>query len=146
MLPDVVYFGIEATHSAMCKFASKNSPGYLNVSTTIKGWVQDCPPVIQVRWEMEQKSRRQQREALAAEILDIYVRCCASVQATPTDTLQPPSTSNVPSSANTPGTSQGGSAPTRQQGLVQAAPPRTKFEPFEVEEAEEADYEMADAH
>lgn len=73
MLPDVVYFGIEATHSEMCKFASKNSPGYLNVSTTIKGWVQECLPIIQVRWEMERKSRRQFREALAAEILDIYV-------------------------------------------------------------------------
>jgi hypothetical protein len=38
MLPDVVYFGIAATHSGMCKFDSKNSPGYLNVSTTLKTW------------------------------------------------------------------------------------------------------------
>lgn len=38
MLPDVVYFGIAATHSGMCKFESKNSPGYLNVSTTLKSW------------------------------------------------------------------------------------------------------------
>ena len=38
MLPDVVYFGIAANHSNICKFASKNSPGYLNVSTTIKTW------------------------------------------------------------------------------------------------------------
>jgi hypothetical protein len=37
-LPDVWYFGIEANHSAMCKFESKNSPGYLNVSTTLKSW------------------------------------------------------------------------------------------------------------
>jgi hypothetical protein len=77
MLPDVVYFGIEATHSEMCKFASKNSPGYLNVSTTIKGWVQECLPIIQVRWEMERKARKQFREALAAEILDIYVSSLA---------------------------------------------------------------------
>lgn len=38
LLPDVWYFGIEANHSQMCKFESKNSPGYLNVSTTIKSW------------------------------------------------------------------------------------------------------------
>jgi hypothetical protein len=38
LLPDVVYFGIEATHSGMCKFESKNSPGYLAISTTIKSW------------------------------------------------------------------------------------------------------------
>lgn len=73
MLPDVVYFGIEATHSNMCKFESKNSPGYLNVSTTIKTWVQECLPTIQARWDMERKTRRQIREAQAAELLDIYV-------------------------------------------------------------------------
>lgn len=38
MLPDVTYFGIASTHSGMCKFESKNSPGYLNVSTTLKSW------------------------------------------------------------------------------------------------------------
>lgn len=73
LLPDVVYFGIEATHSNMCKFESKNSPGYLNVSTTIKTWVQECLPTIQARWDMERRTRRQIREAQAAELLDIYV-------------------------------------------------------------------------
>ena len=38
LLPDVLYFGIEANHSDMCKFDSKNSPGYLNVSGTLKSW------------------------------------------------------------------------------------------------------------
>jgi hypothetical protein len=38
LLPDVLYFGIEANYSDMCKFESKNSPGYLNVSTTLKSW------------------------------------------------------------------------------------------------------------
>lgn len=41
LLPDVEYFGIEATHSGMCKFDSKNSPGYTNVSVTLKQWVQE---------------------------------------------------------------------------------------------------------
>jgi hypothetical protein len=39
LLPDVQYFGIEATHSSMSKFESKNSPGYTNVSVTLKSWV-----------------------------------------------------------------------------------------------------------
>jgi len=34
LLPDVTYFGIEATHSTMCKFDSKNSPGWTNISVT----------------------------------------------------------------------------------------------------------------
>jgi hypothetical protein len=38
MLPDVTYFGIANTHSGMCKYESKNSPGYLTVSTTLKNW------------------------------------------------------------------------------------------------------------
>jgi hypothetical protein len=39
LLPDVQYFGIEATHSSMSKFESKNSPGYTNVSVTLRSWV-----------------------------------------------------------------------------------------------------------
>jgi hypothetical protein len=57
----------------------------------------------------------------------------------------PPSTSNTHTSANTPGTLQGDSAQSRQLGLVQAPPQRTRFE-FETAEVEEADYDMADSH
>ena len=72
-LPDVQYFGIEATHSGMCKFESKNSPGYRNVSVTIKSWVEESPQVIQGYWELEKRQRRQMKEAQAAELLGIYV-------------------------------------------------------------------------
>jgi hypothetical protein len=41
MLPYVTYFGIEATHSGMSKFDSKNSPGYINVTSTLRTWVQE---------------------------------------------------------------------------------------------------------
>lgn len=41
LLPDVHYFGIEASHSGMCKFESKNSPGYRNISVYIKSWVEE---------------------------------------------------------------------------------------------------------
>jgi hypothetical protein len=73
LLPDVHYFGIEATHSGMCRFENKNSPGYRNVSVYLKTWVEDSPPVIQGHWELEKRQRRQMKEAQAAELLGIYV-------------------------------------------------------------------------
>ena len=56
-LRGVVYYGIEATHSGMCKFSSKNSPGYSNVAGHIKGWVEMAPPVIHARQEAERRKR-----------------------------------------------------------------------------------------
>lgn len=56
-LPGVIYFGIEATHSGMCKFESASAPGYRNVTTTIYEWVLEAPQVIQVRWVVEQEER-----------------------------------------------------------------------------------------
>ncbi|KFY52472.1 hypothetical protein V496_08418, partial [Pseudogymnoascus sp. VKM F-4515 (FW-2607)] len=72
-LPGVRYYGIEGTHSSMCKFESKNAPGYLNVSTAIKGWANDCTPKIQARWAAERAARRQAKENEAKELLGIYV-------------------------------------------------------------------------
>lgn len=40
-LPSADYFEIEATHLALCKFESENSPGYSNISHTLKSWVQE---------------------------------------------------------------------------------------------------------
>lgn len=57
-LPGVTYYGIEATHSGMCKFDSETAPGYRNVSTAIREWVTDSPKVIEVRWEVEEDDRR----------------------------------------------------------------------------------------
>jgi len=57
-LPGVTYYGIEATHSGMCKYESENAPGYRNVSTAIREWVADSPRVITVRWEVEEDDRR----------------------------------------------------------------------------------------
>ncbi|KAK6592453.1 LipA and NB-ARC domain-containing protein [Botrytis cinerea] len=45
LLPDVSYFGIEATHSGMCKYESKRAPGYMNVSTKIKTWALEASPI-----------------------------------------------------------------------------------------------------
>lgn len=71
-IPGVGCYGIEATHSGMCRFESKNSPGYLNVSMRIKGWIGECPPVIRSRWVAEKKTRQQSKENAARELLGIF--------------------------------------------------------------------------
>lgn len=73
LLPDVQYFGIEASHLAMSKFESEISPGYRNISTTIKSWAQESPQIIQGRINLENSYRQQRREAQASEILNIYL-------------------------------------------------------------------------
>lgn len=130
-LPGVRYYGIEASHSTMCKFESKSSPGYLNVSTQIRKWVLDSPPVIQSRWVAERKARQQARENEARELLGIY----GDPVARPTPG----------SSTNTPGKSQSRiqrkASPQMEQkmGLVGApqSSRHTIFETAEVEEDEE---------
>lgn len=57
-LPGVTYYGVEATHSGMCKFESISSPGFRNVSAAIRQWIQDAPSVVKVRWEVEEEEKR----------------------------------------------------------------------------------------
>ncbi|KAI2471106.1 hypothetical protein F4781DRAFT_142706 [Annulohypoxylon bovei var. microspora] len=52
-LPGVTYYAIEATHSGMCKFESRNAPGYRTIATAIRDWVVDAPDVIATRWRVE---------------------------------------------------------------------------------------------
>ncbi|KAH8587436.1 hypothetical protein B0O99DRAFT_601687 [Bisporella sp. PMI_857] len=117
MLPDVVYFGIANTHSGMCKYESKNSPGYLTVSTTLKTWIQEAPKFIPQRQEFERKLRRQQKEALAAELLGVFPH-------------------GGPASGGTPGPSS-----EYRQALSQLPAPSLRpifdFETAEVEEVDE---------
>lgn len=73
LLPDVQYFGIEATHSGMCKFDSKNSPGYTNVSVTLRSWAQEAPPIVQGYWELERIQRHQILSQQAGSFMNRYV-------------------------------------------------------------------------
>ncbi|KAB8292912.1 hypothetical protein EYC80_007277 [Monilinia laxa] len=68
LLPDVSYFGIEATHSGICKYESKRAPGYMNISTKIKTWALEASPVIRARWREEKQKRIQEREAQIREL------------------------------------------------------------------------------
>ncbi|PKK51844.1 hypothetical protein CI102_5881 [Trichoderma harzianum] len=56
-LPGATYYGIEATHSNMCKFKDINAPGYLIISTAIRDWVGDSTEVIKNRWDNEKEDR-----------------------------------------------------------------------------------------
>ena len=64
-LPGVTYYGIEATHSSICKFDSSNAPGYLTVSTALRDWVGEASSVIKIRWALEDEDRdmRARRDA-----------------------------------------------------------------------------------
>ncbi|RYP71368.1 hypothetical protein DL771_004856 [Monosporascus sp. 5C6A] len=56
-LPGVTYYAIEATHSGMCKFDSKNAPGYRTIVTAIRDWVGEAPDVIATRWRVEDEEK-----------------------------------------------------------------------------------------
>ncbi|KXX82382.1 Protein SERAC1 [Madurella mycetomatis] len=70
----VTYYGIEATHSDMCKFESVHAPGYLTISTSIREWVADGPNVIPTRWAVEEEGRRQRATLEISERIQKYRR------------------------------------------------------------------------
>lgn len=53
-LPGVTYYGVEATHSQLCKFGSSSAPGFRALSTDIRQWVLEAPMIVDARWEAEQ--------------------------------------------------------------------------------------------
>jgi hypothetical protein len=73
-LPGVGYFSIEATHSGMCKFDSKNAPGYRTVATTIRDWVGESPDVISTRWRVEDDEKLARAKHEIEERMKPWVR------------------------------------------------------------------------
>lgn len=129
-LPGIRYYGIEASHSTMCKFESKSSPGYLNVSTQIRTWVLESSPVVQSRWVAERQARKQARENEARELLGIYA--------------EPNARPSQGSSANTPGKSQSraqeqATSQSRPQYSYIEGPSSSSYTSFETTEAEESE-------
>ena len=68
-LPGVKYFGIEATHSLMCKFETKTSPGWANVASNIKAWVETSSGLIELRRATEKEERARLDQNKVMEIL-----------------------------------------------------------------------------
>ncbi|ATY66488.1 and NB-ARC domain [Cordyceps militaris] len=56
-LPGVTYYGVEATHSRMCKFDAPTAPGFRALSTDVRQWVLDAPALIRQRWAAEDAER-----------------------------------------------------------------------------------------
>lgn len=82
-LPGVKYYGIEATHSEMCKFESKKAPGYLNVSTTLRRWTNSCDQIIHSRMVVDKLTQEQQRIVAGYESLGIYGSDASRIAALP---------------------------------------------------------------
>jgi hypothetical protein len=78
-LPGVKYFGIEATHSLMCKFETKNSPGWANVASNIKTWVEASSTLIELRQQKEKEDRARIDENRVKEIMREHVVRSASL-------------------------------------------------------------------
>lgn len=53
-LPGVTYYGVEATHSQMCKFDNPNAPGFRALTTDMRQWIIDAPGLIAGRWAVEE--------------------------------------------------------------------------------------------
>lgn len=148
LLPNVSYYGIEATHSGMCKFETKNSPGFTNVSAMLKTWVTDSPSLIRSRHEFEVEARKRTRENQMRELMGSI----------PTANVRPLTLSNPILIADNPQPKVPDVAPTQlvqtksrlepsegtfhKPGLIQETPKSNSRFVFEVEEMEP---EMADA-
>ena len=73
----MTYYGIEATHSQMCKFASSSAPGYRAVSTDIYQWAVQSPGVIARRWQIEEEERTaHMRQEICERISPLVSRRC----------------------------------------------------------------------
>lgn len=72
-LPGITYYGIEATHSQMCKFDSPSAPGFRAVSTDIRAWAIEAPVMIANRWSVEDEARAVQLQVDINERLSPYL-------------------------------------------------------------------------
>ncbi|KXJ90246.1 P-loop containing nucleoside triphosphate hydrolase protein, partial [Microdochium bolleyi] len=101
-LPGVLYFGIEATHSNMCKFDGVGAPGYRTMMTAIRDWVLAAPTVVATRWRVEDEDRFARAQHEIAERMQTW---SSSQQATRTDITDtqhnPPSSQNTASDGHT---------------------------------------------
>jgi hypothetical protein len=52
-LPGVHSYGIEATHTGMCRYENENAPGYQMVTGAVRQWVAESPFIIDIRWRKE---------------------------------------------------------------------------------------------
>ena len=77
-LPGVTYYGVEATHSQMCKFSSTRAPGFNILAATLRQWILDGPRLIRRRWFVEDQETRTRMvsevQERVAELIESAVR------------------------------------------------------------------------
>ncbi|KAF4443834.1 Protein SERAC1 [Fusarium austroafricanum] len=71
-LPGVTSYGVEATHSGMCKFDNMGSPGFRSIAITMQQWIRKAPSAIQERWLAEEDEKRARVMAKSNEIMSPY--------------------------------------------------------------------------
>ncbi|KAI0450500.1 ribonuclease-like protein p/mrp subunit [Xylaria acuta] len=54
--------GLRADHRAMCRFASRNAPGYRLVASSLVRYSRDAPQAISRKWHMEKEMLRSLRQ------------------------------------------------------------------------------------
>ncbi|KZZ94219.1 LipA and NB-ARC domain protein [Moelleriella libera RCEF 2490] len=90
-LPGVTYYGIEASHAEMCKFASPHAPGFRTMVTDIRQWLLDAPAVVAVRWAFEDREKRARALGDALECISPLFLPRASPSRLPSAALTPDS-------------------------------------------------------
>ncbi|CAG9941268.1 unnamed protein product [Clonostachys rosea f. rosea IK726] len=87
-LPGVTYYGVEATHSQLCKFASPSAPGFRALSTDIREWIIEAPAVIHGRWKAEEEdANRRMRNEIQEHIFPLVTETDAHREDVPTAAL-----------------------------------------------------------
>ncbi|KAK8137877.1 Protein SERAC1, partial [Apiospora sp. TS-2023a] len=130
-LPGVTYFAIEATHSGMCKFESRNAPGYRTVAITIKEWAEEAPDVVSTRWRVEEEEKFARAQHEITERMQPWLKSQRAAQ----QAGQGSSTFSVAAPISTlpsPGHSQRGLRQSRSGHVLL---------PYEIEEFFESDSE-----
>ncbi|MCJ1462954.1 hypothetical protein MMC07_001558 [Pseudocyphellaria aurata] len=68
ILDDTERAGIPASHTHMCKFSDKRSPGYRAVAAALQRYVREAPDVIETRWRRAEERLGELRKAEAEEL------------------------------------------------------------------------------
>ncbi|KAH0564767.1 hypothetical protein GP486_001837 [Trichoglossum hirsutum] len=124
------YAGIEANHSEMSKFDSKNSPGYDLVAEAIQRYAnKEALAVIKTRWQEDRKRLQEDRLAEVSEIFGTYPK---------EDKAPSPSIGAQP---HQPKASESHNQP----GTLKALPAKSSGVEWQFEGVEEKDIEMAEA-
>jgi len=62
--------GLWSDHRNMCKFSSRNAPGYALVTSSLVRYSRDAPAVISRRWALADQIKKSMRTHEASDLLE----------------------------------------------------------------------------